>query len=1193
MKKTFIFCFCALLLAFSCTPPPIDEDEEKQEQLESMPNDGQGVIQLSVSLPDDGTKTMLGAAAGGKCPVLWAEGDRISIGEAVSEPLEADEAGEREAIFRFADPLAAPFNVLYPASADGIVLPQKQQYTEGSFDPAALPMYGSGWDPSDIRLSHFCALLEIPLTGASGKRISRIMVLSSDGNPLAGELVPGRDEEGLYDGSFLLKDGSSSITLECPGDGIALTSTATSFFISIPSGDYPDGFHFIVQSSEGETMRLGYVPPSGRVDAATLVRFPGKRFETDGDFVVISDEEDLLAFAADPSKDNYLLVADLDMTGREWTPFAFSKVLDGAGHTIKGLPGPMFTTVSGTVRNMALDGGFSLQSGTTVGFLASQVTGTLENVTLKGEYTYALSGELTSTTYIGGLSGRLTGGSSAKGCKVEAKILISSSVVIATDAHIGGLFGQVSSSLMENCRFSGRLEAAPRSPGSYVSKGLNFGGLSGSLSGGQSSGNVQAGETVFTGSWLNTLRFGGVIGYVSGSSTCRADRNEGLVTAAPRNTDTDKARYGGVGGVYGIIDNVNITVRDAVNSPDGVVSYLPESSPSYSFCVGGIIQSCYKDAADISGLVNSGRIVVDGSEIATTSSRRGVFVGGILGSCVSTHVHDCTFEGEISGVPLSTVRSSFGGIVGQLGDNDPSAASSGALSACRMTSAAQILIRRKYPDKPVFAGGIVGLSRTCDGSISGCSAQGSILSTGVLAAASERQYFGGIAGCVTSAGAQSFRIADCTSGGSIRLQGASGSERVCTGGILGGTSLQGMTIERCSSSLSTRVEGAVSNARLGGVAGSVSGHSGGTTVTVEDCHFTGTLQLQEDKKISENPVAGGIVAYAGASAADEMIHLRIAGCTSSGNIRRKVTGVTDVIPSNRSTASTAGGILGSAGFRQVWETEDVSGGEKVCEISVEVVSNGFVEAEVENCTHSGLIYFNPNTGNEDPLSGKGPHIECSPNFSVGGGIVGVGAASGGNLQVTNCNSSGSLFSTSGMMGGIVGWLYSNASILSCQNSGLVYERDRDIPVTTGAGTGYVIAGGIIGGVSKEAQNCLVEYCWNSGDVAGSSLSAMPVPCVGGLIGSYRVEGVFRHCKNSGHIRNYPGSGSADLGGYFSGDNATGTFSSCAAGGWVFREGKWMAADASWASRAFGGGSPGSSLQNCILWDNHAKLPWED
>ena len=130
MKKTFIFCFCALLLAFSCTPPPIDEDEEKQEQLESMPNDGQGVIQLSVSLPDGGTKTVLGEAAGGKCPVLWAEGDRISFGDAVSEPLGADEAGGRKAIFHFADPLAAPFNVLYPASPDGIVLPQKQQYTE-------------------------------------------------------------------------------------------------------------------------------------------------------------------------------------------------------------------------------------------------------------------------------------------------------------------------------------------------------------------------------------------------------------------------------------------------------------------------------------------------------------------------------------------------------------------------------------------------------------------------------------------------------------------------------------------------------------------------------------------------------------------------------------------------------------------------------------------------------------------------------------------------------------------------------------------------------------------------------------------------------------------------------------------------------------------------------------------------------
>ncbi|MBR6054365.1 MAG: hypothetical protein IKP46_03395 [Bacteroidales bacterium] len=1193
MKKTFIL--CALLLAFSCTPAPIDEGEggQEEQQLESIPADDQGVIQLSVSLPERWTKTALGEAAEGKCPVLWAEGDRISIGDAVSEPLAADEAGESSAVFRFAEPLAAPFNVLYPASGTGKVeLPASQQFVSGSCDPAALPMYGGGWEPSGIHLAHFSSVLEIPLKG-SGIAVSRIMVLSSDGSPLSGTLVPGVDGEGVFDGSFTFEEASSSVTLDCPESGVTLGSSPVSFFVAVPSGEYPGGFHIVVQSTGGGAMRLGYTPAGGRLDAARLVRFPARQFAEDSDFAIISTEEDLLAYAADHSAETCLVIADLDMTGHEWTPFALANVFDGGGHTIKGLPGPMFTTVSGEVRNLVLNSSFSITSGTTSGFLASQVTGTLENITLKGDYSYSTAGELSSTTYVGGLAGRLTGGGSAHGCDVAAKITIASSVVMAADAHFGGLFGQVSSSEINGCRFSGRIEAAPRSPGSYVSKGLNFGGIAGSMSGGQSSGNVQCGETVFTGSWLNTLRFGGVIGYVSGSSTCREDRNDGAVTASPKNTDTDKARYGGVGGVYGIIDNVNITVRDAVNGPEGVVSYLPESSPSYSFCIGGVIQSIYKDAADVSGLVNSGRVVIDGSEISTTSSRRGVFAGGILGSSVCTHVHDCTFEGKMEAVPLSTVRSAFGGIVGQLGDNDPSSASSAALSSCNTTSGAQIIIRRKYTDKPVMAGGIVGISRTCDGSVSNCNAYGTITSTGTLSAASEKQYFGGIAGHVYSSGANTFLIADCKSSVDISLLNAGGSERVCAAGILGGGSTSRLTVQRCTSSSSIKVEGDVSRARLGGVASNLYTHSGGMTASFENCSFTGSILLTENKKLSDTPVAGGIVAYVGAASSSEAVSLRIAGCSSSGSIRRQVKGITSVVASNRSTASVAGGILGTAGLRQVWETEDVSGGEKTCSVSVEVVSDSYVEVELDGCVHSGLLYFNPNVGNEDPLSGSGTHIEVSPNFSVTGGIAGVCAPSGGSLLITGCSNSGSLFPTSGIVGGVAGWIATRTRIIRSDNSGLIYERDSSMPVSTGSGSGYVVGGGIVGGVSSDAENCLVEFCHNSGDVAGSSLAAMPLPCAGGLVGRYGGPDIFVHCKNSGHIRNYPVSGSADLGGYFSGDKAAGKFTSCAAGGYVARGGRWVAADASWASYAFGESNPGSYLQNCTMWDGHSKLPWED
>lgn len=1148
---------------------------------------------LRVSLPDSGTRTFLGAEAGGRRSVLWSAGDRISVGKAVSGPLGSKEAGGSSAIFSFSTPLEAPFNVLYPASETGTVeLPSSQQFIDGSCDPAALPMYGSGWNPSELRLSHFSSVLQVQLTGA-GKSVSRIMVLSSDGKPLSGSLIPETGDGGLFNGKFALGGASSVVSLECPAGGTALGSSPKSFFIAVPAGEYPLGFQFVVQAVGGGAMRLAYTPQEGRLDAARLVRFPSRQFAEDSGFTIISTEEELLAFAADPSAETALIVADLDMSGREWTPFSLSNVLDGGGHTVKGLSGPMFTTVSGTLRNIVLDSAFSVDPGENSGLVATQITGTVENVVLNGRYTYSPSAEISATSYFGGIAARLTGGGAARNCRVGAEILVPSSVSVAADIHIGGLFGQASSSTVEGCCFEGRMDIAPRSPGSYVSKGFNLGGIAGSLSGGRSASNIQRGLISFTGSWLNTLRYGGVFGYVSGSAACENDRNDGRVSAAPVNTDTDKARYGGVGGVYGIIDNANIIIKGAVNGPDAVVSYLPESSPSFSFCIGGVIQSVYKDAADISGLVSSGRIVVDGSENATTASRRGIFAGGVLGTGVSTHVHDCLFDGEMEIVPLSSVRNAVGGIIGQLGDNDPSASSTGAVASCTVASGAKIILQRKYTDKPVMAGGIAGMSRSCDGSISSCTFAGSISSTGTLAASSERQFFGAIAGQAYSGSTHSFSLSGCIASGSISLLKAVGSERICAGGILGGASVGAVSINNCQSSTAIQIEGNVVSPRLGGVAGLFYSHSGGMTANVESCRFTGELSLLEDKKVSDAPIAGGIVGYAGAASSAEMVNLRIAGCSSSGNIRRKLSGVSSVIPSNRSVISVAGGILGSAGLRQIWETEDVSGGEKTCSISVEVVSDGFVQAEIADCVHSGLIFFNPNAGDEDPLSGAGTRIELSPNFSVGGGIAGVSAPSGGSLRISGCKNSGSLFSTSGMLGGLVGWIHTMTQVTGSDNSGLVYERDINIPVGTGSGTGYVVGGGLIGGVDKNAEGTVVEYCWNSGNVAGSSLSAMPLPCAGGLVGSYGGGSIFRHCKNSGHVRNYPGSGSADLGGYFSGDKASGSFTSCAAGGWVARAGKWAAADASWASRAFGESNPGSNLQNCTMWDNHSKLPWED
>ena len=70
------------------------------------------------------------------------------------------------------------------------------------------------------------------------------------------------------------------------------------------------------------TLLLLMTPLSARAEAAQPV--------------VINDAAGLLAMAQQPDAD-YVLGANIDMSGVDWTPFAFTGNLDGAGYTIYNL----------------------------------------------------------------------------------------------------------------------------------------------------------------------------------------------------------------------------------------------------------------------------------------------------------------------------------------------------------------------------------------------------------------------------------------------------------------------------------------------------------------------------------------------------------------------------------------------------------------------------------------------------------------------------------------------------------------------------------------------------------------------------------------------------------------------------------------------------------------------------------------
>lgn len=152
---------------------------------------------------------------------------------------------------------ASSYEALYPADIvkDGRMFIQgAQYYSAGSFGEKANPAVGSV-DGSTMRFTSLCAVIELPVRGSG--EIASINVRDNNGGFLSGS---GSVKDGLFvpDGEVKFSD----VTLNCKtnsNNGVALSSSGTSFYIVVPAGKYPSGFTVTISSKDGHAMtsRIG------------------------------------------------------------------------------------------------------------------------------------------------------------------------------------------------------------------------------------------------------------------------------------------------------------------------------------------------------------------------------------------------------------------------------------------------------------------------------------------------------------------------------------------------------------------------------------------------------------------------------------------------------------------------------------------------------------------------------------------------------------------------------------------------------------------------------------------------------------------------------------------------------------------------------------------------------------------------
>ncbi len=208
-------------------------------------------------------------------------------------------------------------------------------------------------------------------------------------------------------------------------------------------------------------------------------------------YIGISNKEELLKYALENTKANFLLLGDIDLNGELWRPWGlngeFSGIFDGNGYTIENVNISQnnediygfFSSVTGTVRNLILSN-ISIKSSTTsqavyLGSVAGKLNGIIEGVTVIGDINLvAVNGNAS----IGGIVGSLEKGS------VIASSFTTGLIGINLDVNkllnVGGIAGKVSTEgLLSNVLFKGSMNGISSKSRINVggAVGINYGNI--------------------------------------------------------------------------------------------------------------------------------------------------------------------------------------------------------------------------------------------------------------------------------------------------------------------------------------------------------------------------------------------------------------------------------------------------------------------------------------------------------------------------------------------------------------------------------------------------------------------------------------------------------------------------------------------------------------------------------------------
>ena len=595
------------MFAFACATDPIEE---------STIGVGEGSSTFTISLEE--SRTQLGERnADGKYPLYWSEGDQIAINGAASTAL--TEGGQAAATFQFNAVLNAPYSVIYPASEGGIVnFLAEQPYTVGTFAPGAAPMYGYAATANEaIKLNHLTGILRLAVKG-NGEALTSVVFTSELGK------IAGPFTVDCTNGTLVAQDGASNVVTLTFAEPLVLGAEAQYLYVAVPAGSY--GSFAITLHTATDKMVVKF-DSAAKPIAVGMVRefkeftYTANDEEVEGSVFEIDSKDALIEFASKVAGGTFAphtaaaVVANIDMTGVEWTPIEGFNGLtfDGgksSGFAINGLNAPLFGSTNSTIQNVDLANVNIVSNGRLVlGAVACNLAaeGSLTNCHTSGtitvnnpEATIAEDADLYTTVNYGGLVGISAG--KIDGCVNEAKIQVSQLasvnnttgvkpgiggvVALVTNGgvvtncvngntekttglinyfencatklyapHIGGVVGYIATATISNSTNYGALDFNAKAGGEYNLDKTStlMGGVFGGSEYTTHEGNNNYGTLTVSGGDIMNIIAGGFAGYITQPAKCYNNHNKqgGNVTIEASLVFQGLNVAGFVGAIYG------------------------------------------------------------------------------------------------------------------------------------------------------------------------------------------------------------------------------------------------------------------------------------------------------------------------------------------------------------------------------------------------------------------------------------------------------------------------------------------------------------------------------------------------------------------------------------------------------------------------------------------------------------------